>query len=355
MKSRALYVGAFMPDEAARHAGGQAAHQNRAELLRQRFDVTSLICSTERLHGPLLAGETFFHQTPLALLLGWLRNILRGSTFGLLAWPLLDTRANAAFERRLRRELSQGGYEVVFVDFTQTCLPVERSLRGIARRPQVRLCAHDIYVQKLLRKPGWLSHTFFAPVVRIEREVLRCADIVITLSPKDKALVAGLYDCAVVEVKPFSAPRWVARVRRDEATIARHEVLFFANFERPENLEALTWFIRDVLAPVTRRFPDFRLIVAGAGSDTVRILADPRHIHRTGFVEDPSAIYSRCAFAVAPLAQGAGVKFKVLEALAAGVAVLGTAIAFEGIAPTPLVIESSRDTFAARLIELLAR
>ena len=355
MTGRALYVGAFMPNETARHAGGQAAHQNRVELLRRGFAVTSLICSTEHLDSPPVAGETFFHQTPLALLLGWLRNVLRCSTFGLLAWPLLDTRANGAFERRLRRELEQGGYELVFVDFTQTCLPVERALRGIARRPQVLLCTHDIYVQKLLRKPGWLSHTFFAPVVRTEREVLRCADIVITLSPKDKALVEELYDCAAVEVKPFSAPRWVARVRRDEATIASHEVLFFANFERPENVEALTWFVQDVLVPVARRFPDFRLIVAGAGSDTVRIQADPRHIHRTGFVEDPSAIYSRCALAVAPLAQGAGVKFKVLEALAAGVVVLGTAIAFEGIAPTPLVIESSRDTFAARLVELLAR
>ena len=174
MTRRALYVGAFMPDETARHAGGQAAHQNRAELLRQGFDVTSLICSTERLDSPPVAGETVFRQSPLALLLGWLRNLLRGSTSGLLAWPLLDTRANGAFERRLRRELRQGGYELVFVDFTQTGLPVERALRGIPRRSQVWPGAHDIYVQKCCASRGGCRARSSRPSCVPSK--VRCAD-----------------------------------------------------------------------------------------------------------------------------------------------------------------------------------
>lgn len=354
MTRRALYVGAFVPDEAARHAGGQAAFQNRRELERLGFAVTSLICSTERSARAAVTGERHFRQTAQALAAGWLASMLRSSGISWRARLLLDTRANIAFERCLRRELARGGYEVVFVDFTQAFLPVQRALAAQSRRPLLHLCIHDLYVQKLLRNGGAVARWTLAPVVRAEKSLLTAADRVVTLSAKDQSLAMQLYDCPVVDIKPFCPPAWVARVRRDASTIAPHEILFFANFGRAENAEALAWFADKALGPLARRFPDFLLVVAGAGSDTVPIRADERFIRRTGFVEDPSALYSRCAIAVAPLAHGAGVKFKVLEALAAGVPVLGTAVALEGVPPTALANASSREAFSDRLIDLLS-
>jgi glycosyltransferase involved in cell wall biosynthesis len=52
----------------------------------------------------------------------------------------------------------------------------------------------------------------------------------------------------------------------------------------------------------------------------------------TGFVEDLTEYYASARVALAPLLSGAGVKFKVLDALAQGVPVVATTIGAEGIA-----------------------
>ncbi len=54
-----------------------------------------------------------------------------------------------------------------------------------------------------------------------------------------------------------------------------------------------------------------------------------------GFVENPYPVLAGARALIAPLFQGAGVKFKVLEALACGTTVVGTEIALEGIAADP--------------------
>ena len=354
MTRRVLYVSAFIPDEHAPHAGGQAAFQNLVDLQREGFEVTLLVCTTERPLNGQMMSEGVFRQNPVRLMMGWMYALARGFGFGWAAWPLLDTRANIAFERRLRSELRRDDYALVFADFTQALLPVRRASKNLPCRPQLRACAHDLYVQKLLRDPGRTSRVLLGAVARIERILLRSVDDLVTLSAKDAALATMLYDCRDVTVKAFVPPRWVAGVCRRSEEIAPREVLFFANFDRPENAEALAWFASNVLPQVARHFEDFCLVIAGAGSDRVPVDVNPSIVRRLGFLDDPGPAFSRCRLAIAPLAQGAGVKFKVLEALACQVPVLATSVALEGVPPGPLVHVATRADFSAQLTRLLA-
>lgn len=50
-----------------------------------------------------------------------------------------------------------------------------------------------------------------------------------------------------------------------------------------------------------------------------------------GFMDNPYVQIAKCQALIAPLFNGAGVKVKVIEALALGTPVIGTDIAFEGI------------------------
>ena len=82
--------------------------------------------------------------------------------------------------------------------------------------------------------------------------------------------------------------------------------------------------------------PDAELILAGRGSR--RFLAAYRgpgtvHLDRvtaTGFVADLGPLFRECRLFVAPLAEGGGIKIKILEAMARGIPVITTPVGAEG-------------------------
>jgi glycosyltransferase involved in cell wall biosynthesis len=76
----------------------------------------------------------------------------------------------------------------------------------------------------------------------------------------------------------------------------------------------------------------------------------------TGAVEDVRPCFARAALAVAPLRIARGVQNKVLEAMAAGLAVVATPKAHEGltaVAGRDLFVEAEPDAFAKRVVTLL--
>lgn len=353
---RALYISAFIPSERAPHAGGQAAFQNLARLEREGYEVTALICTTERVaKSAMPPQQVVFRQTFIRLLSAWALALLQGECFCIFAWPLINTRAHVAFERRLRQEIRSGNYELIYIDFTQAILPTWKILSSAspAHRPTVRACVHDLYIQKLLRSDSLIARIFLGPTAAAERQLLQWVDEPITLSKKDSDLTRLLYDCKYTHISEWIPPAWVGGVKRRASTIALHEILFFANFDRLENTEAICWFVQHALPKVAEHYRGIRLVLAGAGSDRVKVPVTNVPIERLGFVEDPGKAFERCHISIAPLAFGAGVKFKVLEALACKVPVLGTSIALEGIERSELTHEATRDGYADAMIKLL--
>jgi glycosyltransferase involved in cell wall biosynthesis len=100
---------------------------------------------------------------------------------------------------------------------------------------------------------------------------------------------------------------------------------------RPENAESARWICQHVLPRLRAQGTDFQLVLAG--SNPPADLAGYRggQVEITGFIADPADQFARAHLAIAPLFQGAGVKVKVLECLAAGLPVLTTEIGSEGI------------------------
>lgn len=104
------------------------------------------------------------------------------------------------------------------------------------------------------------------------------------------------------------------------------------------------WFWQHVWKTVRSAHPDCRLIVAGDICQCARLLGASldSQVVLEGFVDSLDAIYDQADIAVAPYYYGAGVKVKVLEALARGVPVVTTSY---GLSNTRLV--PGRDLLSA--------
>jgi glycosyltransferase involved in cell wall biosynthesis len=98
------------------------------------------------------------------------------------------------------------------------------------------------------------------------------------------------------------------------------------------NVDAVSWFAKDVFPRIERRLPDARFWIVGRNPQRgVRALARPPRIEVTGEVPDVYAWLCRASVAVAPLRIGAGMQNKIVQAMACELPVVATTVANEGI------------------------
>lgn len=145
---------------------------------------------------------------------------------------------------------------------------------------------------------------------------------------------------------PTSAPRIPGRL------------LFVGNFSYPPNVDAALWMAREVLPLIRAVRPDAVLRLVGSDPPPeLTALASP-HIHVTGRVKDVRPEYAAADVFLCGLRIGAGIKNKVLEAMAMGCAVVATPISADGIAITPdqhaLIAPLDPSAFAAAALRALA-
>lgn len=113
---------------------------------------------------------------------------------------------------------------------------------------------------------------------------------------------------------------------REPATL-----LFTGNYEYAPNVDAALLLAREVLPAVRAQVPEAKLwLVGNAPTPEMQALASD-HVIVTGRVDDVRPYLARATVFVCPLRFGAGIKNKVLEALAMGCPVLASPLSADGI------------------------
>jgi glycosyltransferase involved in cell wall biosynthesis len=102
------------------------------------------------------------------------------------------------------------------------------------------------------------------------------------------------------------------------------------------NIEAVLSFAARIWPAIHERHPDWHLSLVGANPPPeVRDLSRIRGVEVTGTVPDVRPYYHDALAAIVPLRSGGGTRLKILEAMAAGVPVLSTALGAEGLDVEP--------------------
>lgn len=123
----------------------------------------------------------------------------------------------------------------------------------------------------------------------------------------------------------------------DWAPEAPPRLLFVGSYAHRPNRLAADFLLR-IWPRLRAERPDARLVLAGRGSREHLAAAGPlddwatRGVEALGFVEDLAGTFRGSRLFVAPLAEGGGIKIKILEALARGLPTVTTPVGAEGIA-----------------------
>jgi O-antigen biosynthesis protein len=238
----------------------------------------------------------------------------------------------------------------------EECLP---PLRAHCRAPIVYY-GHDLHHARLRselraeRDPG--RRAAADAMEALERRVWRAVDFVLYPSEEEAAAVRALEPGVAVRAVPIYSLPPPLPARRQAPPAAR--LLFVAGFLHPPNVDAAIWLVRDILPRIRAAYPDLSLSLVGSNPTAdVRALAG-NGIEVTGFVpeEELASHYATARVAICPLRFGAGVKFKVVEAMYHGLPLVTTAIGAQGLGGIEAVcdVAESEQAIAAAVIRLVA-
>ena len=133
-------------------------------------------------------------------------------------------------------------------------------------------------------------------------------------------------------------------------------ILFLGSFRHTPNVEALSWFVEQVLPLVLAEEPRARVMVVGSEPPKRNSFRGGEAVELVGFVEDVREPLTRYSLFVCPILSGSGVRVKLLEAFAAGIPVVSTRLGAEGLADRDGDICALADQpaeFARRVVDLL--
>lgn len=135
-----------------------------------------------------------------------------------------------------------------------------------------------------------------------------------------------------------------------------NDILFTGNMSYPPNVVGVVYIVNKILPIIHRKFPNCKLIIAGANPHpSIKTLASER-VRITGWVDDIREFYWKSKVMLAPMQIGSGLQNKLLEALAMKVACITSELANNALNAREnkeILIGHSADDYAEKVIRLL--
>lgn len=185
----------------------------------------------------------------------------------------------------------------------------------------------------------------------IEIDVCRRVDHLIVFTDADRQRWISLSGASEdrVSVVPFG----VEQVQPADGPTEREGLVFIGNLFYEPNRRAVERIARKILPAIRSSCPDTSASVIGGIPDELKVLCVEAGIEVVGEVPDPLPWLERAAVGLAPVSEGSGVRVKILQCLAAGLPVVATSVAAEGLAFAALFAEDGTRATAARCIHIL--
>jgi polysaccharide biosynthesis protein PslH len=207
----------------------------------------------------------------------------------------------------------------------------------------------------------WLYEREARQLLAFEQRVAGVADASLFVSAAEARLFRQLSPEAErihvlengIDAAYFSPDRRYERQFEDHRPMA----VFTGAMDYWPNIEAMTWFVGQVLPLIRRQLPLLRLTIVGSNpTPEVKALAATRGVIVTGRVPDVRPYLAHAAVVIAPMQTARGVQNKVLEGLAMARPMVATGPAHDGLnveAGTHLLVADSPQDFADGVVQVI--
>jgi glycosyltransferase involved in cell wall biosynthesis len=355
---RLLLLPPFPPRADATHGGGRVVAGFLAEIAaRHEVGVLCFRDADEPGADPSFRDRCAFVEEivrPASTDASRIRRSLRlGRALAGLQPPWVADWSSAGFASRLRGVAARFAPDVVQAE-SHVMGRYLSELEGPARvlvvhEPGARAAAYVRDVPGVLAAP--LRRLEVASWRRYESHLYPSVDSIVVYTREDERSVRRFSGATGVEVIPPGTE--LPGEPSDPLGTSPPRVLFVGSFIHPPNADAAARLIRRIFPAVRRQIPDARLLVVGDRPPAELRGAADEHVIVTGRVPDVAPYLDEAAVVVAPMFLGGGLRIKVLEALAAGKAVVATPRAVEGLGGAPIAVAEDDRAIAERIVELL--
>jgi hypothetical protein len=184
-----------------------------------------------------------------------------------------------------------------------------------------------------------------------ELAAIRAADSSIVHSTTELELLRPELPNELLHIFPL-----IMNIRGTEKTFKdRRDVVFVGGYQHPPNIDAVQYFVNNIMPILRGRLPGIRFYAVGSNPPSaIRTLAS-EDVVITGFVEDLSSLLDKMRVSVAPLRYGAGIKGKIGTAMVAGLPTIATSLAAEGMSLIDgenILVADGEEEFAEAVIQL---
>jgi glycosyltransferase involved in cell wall biosynthesis len=128
-----------------------------------------------------------------------------------------------------------------------------------------------------------------------------------------------------VDVSYFSSVGECAGDRKHPA------VMFLGNMSHPPNEEAAMYLLGEVAPRIENEIKDVRFLIVGSNPSGALLAMAKENVCVTGWVEDVRPYLREASVVLLPMQTGTGIKNKLLEAWASGMAVVCSPLACQGV------------------------
>jgi sugar transferase (PEP-CTERM/EpsH1 system associated) len=195
-------------------------------------------------------------------------------------------------------------------------------------------------------------------LARYEEQVAHSFDRCILISEEERRVFqARVNGLAVSVISNGVDLEYFSPSGSDYLHVSQPAIVFTGVMDYFPNIDAVQYFCQDVFPLVRNSAPEAQFYIVGRNpTREVKALKNYPNVIVTGTVPDVRPYLARATVSVAPLRIARGVQNKVLESMAIGVPVVGTAESFKGIAATEgdgIRVAKDPRSFAEHVVALL--